>query len=1100
MLEEVVVPEATSEDVSLPSLAARVSPVCDGTSLVSTVSPLRPSLLRETSLVVTLPEEAVGVPSPGLWPLFSEQLAATMTPKTHAALLTRRVEEPGTIKLGMEVCLISNRGIPLVAGCAQLHARTSSTDHPSARICRHPLTSNTRSSGRCGGNAPLGVNSGDMRGKLLTLLVLSPFLFLFLLCACERSIGPREPSPAAPGKGAFDDFTTSRITSLAHLRQMAAAPPGDAMGGAIVGTKFVIADFSHEESRTLHFLDGRFYLYHDEWAWFRLLNGQPVPAMTPLGLRRVNTPAEARRWAFSETDELPEGLALSDERLYCAEFYERALATPRDFGAGTLIYIPARPGVYPETWGFELEYSDEGDVDDVLVFFSLLEPHVPADVRATLKWITRSPHQAQVAQRLIAAQPQFTDRVMSYDAVTIPGETTVYNAGIVAGRLQTFEDLSRLSSASPDNILLLGALPEYLPQARGVLTAIPQTQLSHLNLLAKSRGIVNAYRGGLLDDPQISSLARSNAPVVLSTEDGALRFSRITEEQYAQWLGLRKTPPPPPRQVAWERAPYVVDLSHVRANVLNEWTPLIGGKSVGMVHLLQALHATGVHPSATKPLVTFDVPERPLAITVRAYREHLAQLRPRLDALLADPTFVDNRKIRILALEGIEKFEQRFKSKGDRVAARSYLRRDALGGVAPIVREGGLQSLIRKTPLPSAVSEELELISKHFAHYAPEQGLRFRSSSTVEDVEGSSGAGLYESFTGYLTPRGASPGLTKRSSLADALRKTWSSYFSVEAFEERHEAGVDHLAGNMGVLVHARFDDELEDANGVFTFTMSPRGEELLVDAQPGAVSVTNPPTDRVVRPESSRVTPTGNTLNYERIAVSSEATSGAPVLSDGELRELFALARRLTHAQVLRTNSALPAPQQRRSLVMDFEFRRVKAGWPVLTQGVHPPRFVVKQMRPLEPDAGIPADLRSGPIPRDVLSRTRRVEKRICRADDVTVEVSLVFSDPNLAPDVGYAVDPLFAAISIDEGGRSDTFTHVDHRLAQLTSNGLYVELNPGLRYSQLGIAGNKLQLASTTAAPLTAQATCETRIEFAAPTELLRSFLAPSVVAEQP
>jgi hypothetical protein len=119
MLEEVVVPEATSEDISLPSLAARVSPVCDGTSLVSTVSPLRPSLLRETSLVVTLPEEAVGVPSPGLWPLFSEQLAATMTPKTHAALRTRRVEEPGTIKLGMEVCLISNRGIPLVAGCAR---------------------------------------------------------------------------------------------------------------------------------------------------------------------------------------------------------------------------------------------------------------------------------------------------------------------------------------------------------------------------------------------------------------------------------------------------------------------------------------------------------------------------------------------------------------------------------------------------------------------------------------------------------------------------------------------------------------------------------------------------------------------------------------------------------------------------------------------------------------------------------------------------------------------------------------------------------------------------------------------------------------------
>ena len=66
---------------------------------------------------------------------------------------------------------------------------------------------------------------------------------------------------------------------------------------------------------------------------------------------------------------------------------------------------------------------------------------------------------------------------------------------------------------------------------------------------------------------------------------------------------------------------------------------------------------------------------------------------------------------------------------------------------------------------------------------------------------------------------------------------------------------MDHLAGDMAVLLHARFDDALEDANGVFTFTHSPSGAELLIDSQPGAISVTNPPTDRAVRPESGRVT-----------------------------------------------------------------------------------------------------------------------------------------------------------------------------------------------------------------------------------------------------
>lgn len=804
---------------------------------------------------------------------------------------------------------------------------------------------------------------------------------------------------------------------------------------------------------------------------------------------RLRTPDEGRRWAFADPDELPDGLAIADDRLYSAEFYERALMNDRDFGTGTLIYVPARADVHPEIWGFELEYSDTGDIEQVLVFFELVAARIPEAIRPQLKWITRSPHQAEVGRRLVATKPELAGRVMSYDAISVPGETAIYNPGIVAGRLQVFRDLAKLSSASPDNILLLGALPEYLPQARGVLTAIPQTQLSHLNLLAKSRGIVNAYRGGLLDDPEILNLARSSAPVVLSTEGGQLRFRRISEAQYAQWLGLQKAPPPPPRQVAWERAPYLVDLSQVEASELDALAPIIGGKSVGMVHLLQAL---GRREDALPDSgVVFDVPDRPLAVTVRAYREHLKQLLPEISALLADPAFVAHRKLRILALEGIEKFEARFASKADRAAARSYLKPSAPGAIAAVVRQGGVQHMIRKTPVPAAIDAELERVRQHFANYAPSQGLRFRSSSTVEDVEGSSGAGLYESFTGYVKGRKAQPGLTKRPSLADALRKTWASYFSVEAFEERHEAGMDHLSGNMGVLVHARFDNEFEDANGVFTFTLHPKGAELLVDAQPGAVSVTNPPTDRVVIPESARVTPDGDGWRIERVSLSSEASPGVAVLSDLELRELFGLARRFTEAQMVRSNAALSPAQHRESLVMDFEFRRVKPGWPALKQGLNPARFVVKQMRPLEPNPGVPAQLRSGPIPRDVLARTRRLERRQCHGSAVEMSALLAFTDPNVSPDLGYSTQPLFASLTLDASGRSTTFTHLDQHVANTTSNGLYVEFNPGLAYAQLGLAGGKLMLTRSGAQPTTFEVECQTKVEFAAPTELLREFL---------
>jgi hypothetical protein len=64
--------------------------------------------------------------------------------------------------------------------------------------------------------------------------------------------------------------------------------------------------------------------------------------------------------------------------------------------------------------------------------------------------------------------------------------------------------------------------------------------------------------------------------------------------------------------------------------------------------------------------------------------------------------------------------------------------------------------------------------------------------------------------------------------------------------------------------------------------------------------------------------------------------------------------------------------------------------------------------------------------------------------------------------------------------------------RLAQLTSSGLYVELKSGHVYSSVGVAGNKLQLlSSSTGAAVTTAVECKTTVDFAALSELLRSFL---------
>lgn len=921
-------------------------------------------------------------------------------------------------------------------------------------------------------------------------------LFLLVLCplalhACGAS-GRQRPVPQKPDDPGFYDYSTPRVSSLAEFQQLAAVPPGVTERPAVAGAKFVITNFSDPEQRKLHFLDGRHYQFHDEWAWFRLLNGQSVAGMDAMEPRSFKAPEEARRWAIAHEDELPEGLEVTDGRLYARHFYDLTLSEDeRPLGAGSLIHVEAR-GQRPELWGFEVDYTDHAQVPELLVFFNELEKAIPEQARGRLHWFARSPEQLAVGQQLIAQDARWKGRMLTYADVSIPGETAIYTPGIVAGRLRSFRELSRLADADPEDILLLGALPEYLPQARGLVTAIPQTPLAHLNLLAKSRQIVNAYRGGVLEDPEVQDLVRSRAPVVLSAEGGSMRLHRLTEEQYQAWQALLHSDPPSVPSVSLKDVPYVVKLAEVEPAQLPRLSPLIGGKCVGMVHLLRSF-GPGTEKNG-KGTLAVDVPDRPLAITIRAYREHLAPLLPGLRALLADENFLKFKKLRFLALEGVEEFTRKFPSKKDRELAKSYENPQALGPIAAVVRQGGVQYMVRHASLPAAFKAELsKLLPQHFGAYSAEQGLRFRSSSTVEDIEGFNGAGLYDSSTGFLVPRKAVGKEPKRPSVADAVRKTWASYFSAEAFEERHQNHIDHLAADMGVLVHARFDDEMEQSNGVFTFTLASGVKELAVDAQPGAVSVTNPPTDRVVIPESSRVRKTDGAFTIQRQSLSSLAKAGQQVVSDADLRELFGLAEGLTTAHLAQDNAGVPAAQQRRALVMDFEFRRVLAGWPALAKGQNPPRFVIKQARPLEPSPHVSAALRAAPIPHDVLSRARRIETRRCTGAGVELTALQVFTNPDALPDLGYSQRPLLAGLGVTvEKVAPRVFTHLEQRSAAVTPQGLAVDLGPGFAFSRIEVSSGTAVLTRQGGAQTRLPVECREQLDYAEPRELLRSYLA--------
>jgi hypothetical protein len=226
--------------------------------------------------------------------------------------------------------------------------------------------------------------------------------------------------------------------------------------------------------------------------------------------------------------------------------------------------------------------------------------------------------------------------------------------------------------------------------------------------------------------------------------------------------------------------------------------------------------------------------------------------------------------------------------------------------------------------------------------------------------------------------------------------------------------------------VHANFPDNMELNNGVAIFsilpsqsqqTSTPTGYVLEVNQQAGAHSVTNPPPGSSELPEIDRVVADGEgAARIERVRGSTILLPGNVVLDDATLLAMFDDAKSITEQWIAADNAEVVASKRRSTLTLDFETRTVKAGWPALRSGVElPSRLVWKQARPLEPGSRVSEDVSNQPIPIDVLPRTRRVVRQLCVGGGVQASYTAVFTDPAIAPDMGFAIDPFVAFVVVD-------------------------------------------------------------------------------------
>ena len=270
--------------------------------------------------------------------------------------------------------------------------------------------------------------------------------------------------------------------------------------------------------------------------------------------------------------------------------------------------------------------------------------------------------------------------------ISPPGGFLALNPGAGYGRLQVRAAGDR---PHPREVAIYEVLPNELPRVAGIISTVPQTPLSHVNLRAIQGGIPNAYIRDALDDTSISSLVGSYVRYEVTNRGWELRAATL-DEVNAHYESSR------PDRI---RTP-VRDLS------VTTITPL---RDIGF----EDAKAFGVKAANVAVLGKLGFPEGTVpdgfAIPFYFYDEFMKAngLDADVEAMLADGSFQTD-----------------FAVQDDMLDA--------------------LRDDIRDAESPQWIIDALNAMH---AAYPEGQTLRYRSSTNSEDLPGFNGAGLYDSKT-----------------------------------------------------------------------------------------------------------------------------------------------------------------------------------------------------------------------------------------------------------------------------------------------------------------------------------------------------------------
>ena len=242
---------------------------------------------------------------------------------------------------------------------------------------------------------------------------------------------------------------------------------------------------------------------------------------------------------------------------------------------------------------------------------------------------------------------------------------------------------------NPRDVVIYETLPNELSRVAGIITTVPQTPLSHVNLRAVQDGVPNAFIRDALDDDDIDDLIDSYVHYTVAGNGWTLRAATPAEVD-AHYAASR-----PAQTQTPERDLAVTQITALGDIEFDDWTAF-GVKAANVAVLGTLGFEDGTVPEGfAAPFYFYD-----------EFMKHNG-FYDDIEEMLADPDFQSD-------FDTQEKDLKKLRKK------------------------------IKKGETPEWIIEALE--DMH-ATYPDGQSLRYRSSTNNEDLPGFSGAGLYDSKT-----------------------------------------------------------------------------------------------------------------------------------------------------------------------------------------------------------------------------------------------------------------------------------------------------------------------------------------------------------------